>query len=105
MKAINVLEWIVNQSINGEYLNFVDIPQEGVHVGEQNNDWWMNMFGGIPNTRVEAGRYLYLFVTDMCSYDDACGFNPFDPDFYIELSGDENSMFDTEFINFFKMED
>lgn len=42
MKAIEILEWICKESIEGEFLNIVDVPETS--WWEQNEEWWMQMF-------------------------------------------------------------
>ena len=61
MKAITALEWICRESINGEYINIIDVPKEGANEWEQNEAWWISMFGGMPATPVPSGRYLYYY--------------------------------------------
>ena len=61
MNAKQVLEWIVKESINGELLSFIDVPEEGDNEWEQNEDWWLNEMGGIPPSSVPSGRYLYFY--------------------------------------------
>lgn len=61
MKAKAVLEWIVKESINGESLSFVDVPEEGQGTWKQNEEWWLNYFGAVPSGPVPAGRYLYFY--------------------------------------------
>ncbi len=61
MKAKQVLEWIVEKSINGENLNFVYVPEEGQEEWEQNEEWWLYFFGAVPPGPVPVGRYLYFY--------------------------------------------
>lgn len=41
MKAKDILRWIINESIEGEYLNTIDVPNEGDESWEQNESWWL----------------------------------------------------------------
>ncbi len=61
MNAKQVLDWIVKESINGEFLSFIDVPEEGDNEWEQNEDWWQKEMGGIPPSSVPSGRYLYFY--------------------------------------------
>lgn len=67
MKAIEILEWICAESINGEELNLVDVPEEGEESWEQNEEWWVNTFGMYPPEPIPAGKYLYFYQNrDSC---------------------------------------
>lgn len=61
MKAIDVLKWICDASIEGELLNIVDVPEEGNEEWEQNKEWWYNTFGNCPPHAISSGRYLYYY--------------------------------------------
>lgn len=81
MKANAILEWVVKESINAEFLGFIDIPEEGECEWEQNEEWWNNTIGGVPPSPVNEGRYLYLYESNV---DDTLGV----PDAEIELPDD-----------------
>ena len=64
MNALDVLEWICRESINGESLFLIDVPEEGENEWEQNDEWWMNMLGGVPAYPMSEGKYMYYFDSD-----------------------------------------
>lgn len=61
MKAIEVLNWIIRESIEGEILNTIYVPKEGREQGLQNWKWWDAMFGARPRKCLEQGTYLYYY--------------------------------------------
>lgn len=97
MKTIEILEWICNESVNGEYLNIVDIPKEGDEEWEQNEEWWDGTFGACPPHSIPAGRYLYFYSSQVDAFFD-------DPDAQIEIPN-TGTMFDYDYINLYKLED
>lgn len=99
MKATEILEWIVKESINGEFLNFVDVPEEGNEEWEQNEGWWLNQFGMYPPCPIEKGKYLYYYTSAIDEeIDNGCYVQP---DATIELS-DEHGF---DYIYLYKVED
>lgn len=88
MKAIEILEWIANSSINGAHLNFIEVPEEGACEWQQNEDWWMDNLG-LPPEPIEKGRYLYFYETCL---DNTLG----EPDTKIELTDDYIYLFRVE---------
>lgn len=99
MKAIDILEWIVKESINGEFLNLVDVPEEGNEEWEQNEGWWLNQFGMYPPCPIEKGKYLYYYTSAIDEeIDNGCYVQP---DATIELS-DEHGF---DYIYLYKVED
>lgn len=101
MKAKDILKWVVDESINGEYLNTVIVPTEGEQPWEQNEQWWMDMFGAYPTGPIEDGEYLYLYSSDIpdgiCT--DAFGYA--EPDAEIELPLEHGF----DYIYLYKLED
>lgn len=101
MKAIDILEWICRESINGEDLNIVEVPEEGDNEWEQNEEWWTNMFGMYPPHPVSEGKYLYYYedaaIGEMRDLRDAY----VAPDAIIEIPV-ENGF---DYINLYKLED
>lgn len=84
MKATEILEWIVKESINGEFLNLVDVPEEGKEEWQQNEKWWNTWCGSCPPSPIPSGRYLYYYQSAIC---DTMWFNGqyHEPDAQIEL--------------------
>lgn len=98
MKAIDILEWIVKESINGEFINFVDVPEEGDYEWQQNEEWWVNMFGACPPCPQDVGKYLYYYAScDLPEPQD-------EPDFQIEVPNSDN-LYGYDYINFYKIEE
>lgn len=64
MKAIDILDWIVRESIEGEDLLLIDVPSVDDEDVPQNDEWWNNMVGESPEKMVDAGRYLVLYPDD-----------------------------------------
>ena len=95
MKAKEILEWICRESINGEYLNTIEVPAPD---DGQDEEWWLGMFGGCPPQPIEGGCYLYFYLSS--------GFEPMeaDPDAEIELMN-TGTMFDYDYIYFYRIDD
>jgi len=68
MKATELLNWICRESISGEHLGIVDVPEEGYGEWEQNEGWWNEYFGGCPPYPVPEGRYLYYYTSQVSDY-------------------------------------
>lgn len=104
MKAIEVLDWIIRESIDGVILNIVTVPNEGVYSWEQNEGWWKDMFGACPPHPVEQGAYLYYYRSATNAFHeyitDANG-NIKNPDAEIELQ----PLSDVDYIYLYKLED
>lgn len=64
----NILAWIVDNAIDGEYLGIIDVPDEGDENDEQNEKWWMQMIGACPPHSIPAGRYLYFYTDCISEY-------------------------------------
>lgn len=100
MKATEILEWIVKESINGEFLNFVDVPEEGNEEWEQNEEWWNTWCGSCPQRPIQNGRYLYYYQSAICDTIYSNGkFN--EPDAQIELPCEDGY----DYIYLYKVED
>lgn len=84
MKAIEILEWICRESIEGEFLNMIDVPEDGDNEWEQNEEWWNYMFGACPPHSIPAGRYLYYYYSS-CGESICLNGKEFDADAEIEL--------------------
>ena len=97
MKAIEVLDWIVKYSVNGEFLNVIDVPEEGEEEWKQNEEWWNNQMGACPPYPISAGRYLYFYSSQLAPdvYDSRVAYVA--PDMEIECGND--------CINLYKVED
>ena len=63
MKAIDLLNWIVRDSINGEFLGTIEVPCEE----EQTEEWWIDTFGGVPPHSISEGKYLYFYESQLPS--------------------------------------
>lgn len=83
MKAKEILDWIIKESINGEILHYIDVPEQGDAEWEQNENWWWDMLRSLPPAPVPAGKYICLYDTGEF-YLPRCG----DADSEIEV-GDE----------------
>ena len=90
MKAIQILQWAVRQSINFEFLNFVDVPDENDEFMPQTEEWWQNFCGGCPPGPIAAGKYLYFYSDnyDEINYDGEYE-KVFEPDAIVEVDGTE----------------
>lgn len=101
MKARNILKWVVKESINGEFLGMVIVPNEGDEEWEQNEQWWIDMFGGVPAGPIEEGEYLYFYSSQIPDgiHTDAFGYA--EPDAQIELPQRHG----WDYINLYKLED
>lgn len=94
------LDWVVGHSINGEFLNIIVVPEKGNEWGEQNDGWWMQMFGALPNETLAEGTYLYFYTSQIPDDVDNNFGRIFDPDMSLKLF---NNGYD--WINFYKLED
>lgn len=61
MKANEILKWVVDNSISGEFLGIVDVPNEPW----QNEEWWIDYFGNCPPSPISAGKYLYAYESQV----------------------------------------
>ena len=93
MKASEILQWVCRESINGEDLCIVDVPEDATE------EWWYNMFGGCPPYVIPSGKYLYYYASTISSYGIGV-----DPDTEIELCN-TGTMYDYDYICLFKIED
>lgn len=98
MKATEILEWIIRESIEGEFLNYVDVPEEGDGEYQQNEEWWTMWCGNYPPHPIQSGRYLYYYQSAIC---DTIYFNGqyHQPDTQIEI---ENGF---DYIYLYKIEE
>ena len=101
MKATEILEWIVKESINGEFLNLVDVPEEGEEEWQQNEEWWNTWCGSCPPHSIPSGKYLYFYTSSMPT---SWGEDYMYPDAQIELCN-TGDMYDYDYINLYKLED
>jgi hypothetical protein len=100
MKATEILEWIVKESINGEFLNLVDVPEEGNEEWEQNEEWWYDWCGSCPPHSIPSGQYLYYYHSVICDTIYSNGkYNG--PDAKIELPCEDG----LDYIYLYKVED
>jgi len=100
MKATEILEWIIRESIEGDFLNYVDVPEEGENELQQNEEWWTMWCGNYPPHPIPSGRYLYYYQSAVC---DTIYFNGqhHAPDAQIEIP-DENGF---DYIYLYKIEE
>lgn len=82
MQAIKLLNWVVTNGIDGEFLGILDVPEVGENWWAQNKTWWINALGGFPQANIEPGRYLYFYESQNSLYPAAF------PDAMIELKND-----------------
>lgn len=94
MKATEILEWICRESINGEFLGMIDVPEHDEGICMQTADWWYDMFGGCPPHPIETGRYLYFYTSQVEDIDG-------EPDAQIELPTE----YGFDYIHLYKMEE
>lgn len=94
MKAIHILKWICRESINGEDLNLVEVPD----AGKQTEGWWYDTMGGCPPHKILSGTYLYLYASSIPD-----GINDILPDAEIELCN-AGTMFDYDYIYLYKID-
>ena len=101
MKAIQILEWVVKESIDGEFLNFVDVPEEGENEWQQNEEWWNVWCGNYPPHPIKCGHYLYYYQSAIC---DTIYLNGqyYGPDAQIEIPDDKSGF---DYIYLYKVED
>lgn len=100
MKAKDILRWIINESIEGEYLNTIDVPNEGDESWEQNETWWLETFGGLPPMPIAAGKYLYYYYSTKSEAIHTKE-KTFEPDAQVELGIAD----DFDYIYLYKLED
>ena len=89
MKAKEILEWAVRNSINFEDFHLIDVPSVIDPYTPQDEEWWNDMVGACPPSSIQEGKYLLYYKS---SYDEI-NFNGdtervFQPDAEIELSDD-----------------
>ena len=98
MKALDILEWICKESINGEFLDLIEVPNEE----QQTEEWWYDTFGACPPAPIEAGTYLFYYnsqIGDGVITNEGC----FSPDAEIELCN-TGTMYDYDYISLYKIE-
>lgn len=95
MKAFEILEWICKESINGEDLNLVDVPD----AETQTKEWWCDMMGGCPPHTIPSGTYLYLYASSIPD-----GINDVSPDAEIELCNN-GTMNNFDYIYLYRIDD
>lgn len=95
MKASDILTWIVNDSVNGEFLGKIHVPDNGEESWEQNESWWLETFGGLPPKPIPSGTYLYYYESSIATFIHTTE-QSFAPDAQIELS--EQNGFDYIFL-------
>lgn len=65
MKANVILDWIIRESIQGEFLGVIDVPDEGDEFCPQDEEWWWDSFGALPPAPIPAGKYLYYHTSQI----------------------------------------
>ena len=104
MKTKDILEWVVGESINGEFLNFVNVPEEGESEGEQNEEWWITWCGGCPPFVVPSGKYLYFYESNLGVDAIVTRFGTYVPDVTIEVGYNEHEQA-WEYMYLYKVEE
>lgn len=95
-----VLDWVIRHSINGEFLNIIEVPQKGNECGDQNDGWWMRMFGALVGEPLAEGKYLYFYTSQIPdNVDDNLG-HVIKPDKSLRLFGNGY-----DWINFYRLEE
>lgn len=103
MKANDILAWICKESINGEFLNFVEVPDEYDDYNPQTEEWWINEFGACPPCAIAKGKYMYFYASQVGEdIIDEHG-NYIEPDAQIEICND-SGMFGYDYINLYFVE-
>ena len=103
MKTSTILEWIISQNINGKFLHTIDVPEEGEEEWQQNEEWWCEALGFYPPAPIEAGRYLYFYVSEVeedvwDAYNGYC-----EPDAEIEVCNSDH-LYGYDYIHLYKLE-
>ena len=97
-----ILNWICRESINGEFLNMIDVPKEGEYEWEQNEAWWLNNFGTLPPEAIPEGRYIYYYTSQIPDeVEDIFGMT-FYPDCVMELCNSGTAC-DYDYIYMYKL--
>lgn len=61
MKAIEILDWICKDSIEGETISTIYVPATDDEWRPQDKEWWVQMFGYAPSQPIPSGTYLYYY--------------------------------------------
>lgn len=97
MKTIDIFNWFVVNSINGEFLSIIDVPEEA------SDEWWEFRFVSHPKQKVVKGTYLYYYASQICDdIKDEFG-NVIEPDAKIEICNTDD-MYDYDVVLLYKME-
>ena len=99
MKAIEILKWICEDSINGEFLNTIEVPEAGVEEDKQNRQWWITQFGFAPYQILEPGTYLYFYASQIDVTD-----HYIEPDAHIVIENEDN-MWGYDYVNLYRIGD
>lgn len=94
MKAFEILKWLIDESICGNYVGIVAVPEEGDEIGDQNEEWWIEMFGNYPPCPIPSGKYLYYYESQVDGI-----INHKQPDTQIEVPSG------IDYINLYKIEE
>lgn len=94
MKAIQILQWAVKNSINFEHLNFLDVPSEDDLFSPQTEEWWFNMVGNCPPHPIVEGKYLMFYRSQYDEIDfDGEYTQTFPADAEIEINAGEDTIY------------
>ena len=95
------LDWVVGHSINGKCIDIIFVPEvRDYSCNYQNEKWWMETFGVLPQRFLEEGTYLYFYTSQIPDDVDNNFGRIVEPDMSVKV-------FDNgyDWINFYKLEE
>ena len=97
MKKSKILDWILDNNINPILLQRINVPEEGDEEYQQNEEWWIDIFGATPSAPVMPGKYFYFYASRVVA-------DELEYDAQIEVCN-EDTMFGYDYINFIRIEE
>ena len=97
MKKRKILDWILDNGINPILLQRINIPEEGDDEDKQNEEWWIDLFGGAPSAPIMPGKYFYYYASRVFA-------DKLEYDAQIEICNADN-MFGYDYVNFIRIEE
>ena len=94
MRAMDVILWSVRENIDWEPMHILQVPEEGEHEWEQNEEWWFNNIGSCPPFPIPAGIYLYFL--------ESSGLEPSD-EFGTSILADQTIELGNDYINLYRL--
>ena len=98
MKAIDLLEWVVSESISGEDLLILNIPQDA------DDEWFVNALGNKPDKKLTEGKYLLYYESSLGIEWIVTRFGKQEPDATID-AGYTDAKECWDYIHLYKLED